>query len=158
MCETHNTIWRTPVCARNKKFWEELICLFSLNPNKISSKSINRFKSCAHLSSLNVRHFGTVEATALSSMESRSSSMSSPPYKISSSCTNRFKSSAHLSTLNVSHFGMAEDARLKCGIEVYFDGVTFLQNFMKILRSVQKLLVEDTQTHTRTDTDKLVIW
>jgi hypothetical protein len=40
------------------------------SPYKISSKSTNLFKPCAHLRSLNVRHFGTVEATRLSRMES----------------------------------------------------------------------------------------
>jgi hypothetical protein len=37
----------------------------SSSPCKISSKSTNRFKSCAHLRSLNVRHFWMAEATRL---------------------------------------------------------------------------------------------
>jgi hypothetical protein len=45
-----------------------------------------------------------VEATGLSSTESRSSSMSSYSYKISSKSTNRLKSYAHLRSLNVRHF------------------------------------------------------
>jgi hypothetical protein len=65
------------------KFWEELVCVLSLHPYKLSSKSTNWFKSCTHLRSLNVHHFGMVEATALNSMELRSSSMTSPAYHIS---------------------------------------------------------------------------
>jgi hypothetical protein len=55
-----------------------------LPQHEISSKSTNRFKSCTHLKSLNVRYYGIVEATRLKNMASRSSSISSPPYKISS--------------------------------------------------------------------------
>jgi hypothetical protein len=46
----------------------------------------------APLRSFNVRHFEMVEATGFTSMEPRSSSMSSPPYKIYSKSTERFKS------------------------------------------------------------------
>jgi hypothetical protein len=42
-----------------------------LPPYKISSKSNNQFKICTHVSSLNVRHFGMVEATGLIAMQSR---------------------------------------------------------------------------------------
>jgi hypothetical protein len=51
-------------------------------PYKISSNSTNRFKSFNHLISLDVGHFGMVEATVLNSMNSKSSSMSSAPYSI----------------------------------------------------------------------------
>jgi hypothetical protein len=77
-------------------------------PNKITSKSTSRFKSCVYLIGLNVRHLGIVEASRLSNTESRSPSMSSFPYKISSKSTNRFKSSTHLRSLNVRHFGVVE--------------------------------------------------
>jgi hypothetical protein len=60
------------------------------------------------LRSLNVRHFEMVEDTGLSSMESRSLSMSSSPYKISSKSINRFKSSAHLRSLNARQIEMIE--------------------------------------------------
>jgi hypothetical protein len=39
------------------------------SPYKYSNKSTNRFKSCAHLKSLNVCHFGMVETTALDRVE-----------------------------------------------------------------------------------------
>jgi hypothetical protein len=73
---------------------------------------------CNQLRSLNVRHFGMVEATALNSKESRSYSMSSPPYKISSKATNRFKAikgilCTHFRSLNVRNFGMAKAKRLE---------------------------------------------
>jgi hypothetical protein len=75
----------------------------------MSSKFTSQLKSCTHLRSLNVRHFGMVEATGLSSsMESRPYSMSSPLYIISSKSTSRFKSCSHHSNLNVRHFGMVE--------------------------------------------------
>jgi hypothetical protein len=55
-----------------------------------------------------------VEATGFSSIESRSSSMSSRPYNISSKSTKLFKSyCTHLRSLNVRHFGMAKATRLK---------------------------------------------
>jgi ribosomal protein S10 len=75
-----------------------------LPPYKISSKSTNQFKIYAHLRRLNVCHFGMVEATRLSSMDS----MSSPPYKIESKSTNQFKSCTHHRSLDVCHFGMVE--------------------------------------------------
>jgi hypothetical protein len=60
----------------NKNFWEELICPLSLhkltvnNYNTITSiqnflQIDYRFKSCTHLRSLNVRHFGMAETTRL---------------------------------------------------------------------------------------------
>jgi hypothetical protein len=49
-----------------------------------------------------------VEAMRISSMESMSSSTSSPPYKISSKSTNEFKSCTHQRSLNVRHFEMVE--------------------------------------------------
>jgi hypothetical protein len=59
-----------------------------------------------------------VEATGFNTMETKSSSMSSPPYKISSKSTKRLKRFkvfpyTHLRSLNVRHFGMAEAIRLK---------------------------------------------
>jgi hypothetical protein len=54
---------------------------------KISSKSISLFKSWTHLSSLNVRYFGMVEAMGLYIMDSKSPSMPSLPYIISPSPT-----------------------------------------------------------------------
>jgi hypothetical protein len=59
-----------------------------------------------------------VEATGFNSMESRSSSMSSPPYNISSKSTKLFKVIkvflyTHLRSLNARHFGMAQATRLK---------------------------------------------
>jgi hypothetical protein len=54
---------------------------------------------------------------------------------------------------------MAEATRFKkCDVEVTLNGSTCLPNFTKIHRSVQKLLVADTQTHTHTHTGRLVIW
>jgi hypothetical protein len=50
----------------------------AMTPYKISSKCTNQFKICAQLKNLNVRNFEMVEATTLSSMESRSTSVSSP--------------------------------------------------------------------------------
>jgi hypothetical protein len=41
---------------------------------------------------------------------------------------------------------MTEATRLKCGVEVIFNGITSLPNLVKIHRSVQKLLVGDTHT------------
>jgi hypothetical protein len=61
---------------------------------KILSKSPNQFKSSLNLRSLNVRHFETVKAMVLNSMESRSSSTSSSSYKISSKSKNRLKVAA----------------------------------------------------------------
>jgi hypothetical protein len=58
---------------------------------KISTKSTDRFKSRAHLRSLNVRHFEMVE-TGFNSMEPKLSSMLLPPYKISYKSTKHFKS------------------------------------------------------------------
>jgi hypothetical protein len=87
-------------------------------PYQISFNPTNLFKSFTHLRSLNI-HFEMVEAMGLSSIQSRSSSMSSPPYKISSKSINRFKSykgfllCTHLRSLNISHFGMAEATGLK---------------------------------------------
>jgi hypothetical protein len=83
-------------------------------PYKIASKSTNRFKSCTHLRSLNARNFGMVEATRLSSTDSRSPSMSSSPYKISSKSTNWFKSCAYLRTLNVLYFETVEGTGCNC--------------------------------------------
>jgi hypothetical protein len=58
----------------------------------------------------------------------------------------------HLRSLNVRHFGIAEATRLKkFDLEVTLNGSTFLPNVTKIHRSVQKLLVGDTQTDTYTD-------
>jgi hypothetical protein len=87
-------------------------------PYKMSSKSTNRFKSCIHLRSLNIRHFGMVEATA---MNSRSRCYlqchqflrrfhPNPP--IDSKVITGFLYT-HLRSLNVRHFGMAEDTRFK---------------------------------------------
>jgi hypothetical protein len=59
---------------------------------KISSKSTYHLKICTHLRSLNVCHFGMVEAKGLKKVASRSSSFSSPPYNISFKSTNRLKS------------------------------------------------------------------
>jgi hypothetical protein len=116
-------------------------------PYKISSSSTNRFRSYTHRRNLNIRHFGTVEATALNSIESRSSSMLSPHTRlhpnspIGSKVIKEFLCT-HLRGLNVRHFGMAEATRLnKCGVEVIFNGINSLPNFMKIHRQVQKLLV-----------------
>jgi hypothetical protein len=87
-------------------------------PYKISSKSTNLFKICTYLGSLNVRHFGKVEATVLNGMESMSSSMSSshtrvhPNPPIGSKVIKGFLCT-HLKSLNVRHFGMAEGMRLK---------------------------------------------
>jgi hypothetical protein len=119
---------------------------------KISSKSTNRFKSCAHLRSLNVRYFEMVEFIWFNSMESRSSSMSSPPYKTSSKSTKFIYT--HLRRLNVRHFEMAETTRLKMWNRGHLNGSTCLPNFTKIHRSFQKLLVGDIQTdrHTHTHT------
>jgi hypothetical protein len=79
------------------------------------SKFTDRFKSSTHLISLNVRHFGMVEATGLiiCSRGNIQCHHPPPPYNISSNYTNRFKSCAHLRWLNVRHFGMAEATRLK---------------------------------------------
>jgi hypothetical protein len=50
---------------------------------------------------------------------------------------------------------MAEATRLKkYGIEVIFNSIIYLPNFMKIHRSVQKLLVGHTHTHTHTHTER----
>jgi hypothetical protein len=54
-----------------------------------------------------------IEATRISSMESMSSSTSSPPCNISSKSTCLFKSSTHLRSLNVRHFRMTENTRIK---------------------------------------------
>jgi hypothetical protein len=69
-----------------------------------------------------------------------------PPYKISSKSTNRLKFvrgflCTHLRSWYVSHFGIVEATGLKkCGVEVTFNGITRLPNFMKIHWSVKKLL------------------
>jgi hypothetical protein len=61
-----------------------------------------------------------VEATALNSMELRSSSMSSPPYKILCHLNPHIGSKVikgflctHVRSLNVLHIGMAEATRIK---------------------------------------------
>jgi hypothetical protein len=87
-------------------------------PYKISSKSTNRFKSCTNLRSLNVHHFGMLQATALNSTKLKSSSMSSPPYKTSSKSTTWFRSYSGVSShppqkLNVLHIGRDEATILK---------------------------------------------
>jgi hypothetical protein len=68
------------------------VILMPLKQYKISYKSTNPLKSCIHLRSLNVCHYGTVEATRLKNMASRPPSVSSPPYIISSKSTTLFKS------------------------------------------------------------------
>jgi hypothetical protein len=51
----------------------------------------------------------------------------------------------HLRSLIVRHFGTVEAMKLKkSGVEVIFNGITCVQNFMEIHRCVQKLLVGDT--------------
>jgi hypothetical protein len=92
------------------------------------------------------------KATALNSMESRSlqshrlHTRFHPNPPIGSKVIKGLLCT-HLRSLNVHHFGIVEATRLKkCGIEVIFNGITCLPNFMKIHRSVQKLLVGDTQT------------
>jgi hypothetical protein len=59
-----------------------------------------------------------VEATALNSMESRSSSMSSPPFHPNPPVGSKvikggFFFCIHLRSLNIRHFGVAEATRLK---------------------------------------------
>jgi hypothetical protein len=78
--------------------------------------------------------------------------MPSPPYKISykspigSTVTKVFLYTYHR-YLNIHHFRMAEAMGLKkCGVKVTFNGITCIQNFMRIHQSVKKLFVEDTQT------------
>jgi hypothetical protein len=132
------------------------------HPYKISFKSTNRFKSCAHHRSLNVRYFGMVKATGLSSMESRSPSISSSPHKISSKSTNPFKSNTHLRSLNVRHFGMTEATRLKmrrrCQLEWQYLPTKFHENppiDSKIICGGHRQT--DRQTHTHTHKDRVVI-
>jgi hypothetical protein len=96
-----------------------------------------------------------VEATALNSMESRSSSMSSPPYKISSKSTNRFRFIkefifTHLRSLNVRHFGMAEATRLR-NVASRSSSVGS-PAYQISWKSVQKLIVGDAHTHTQRHT------
>jgi hypothetical protein len=70
-------------------------------------------------------------------------------YKISWSHVEWCKFFIHLRSLNVRYFGMVEDTGLKSnGIEVTFNGMTSLLNFIKISQLVQKLLGG---THRQTD-------
>jgi hypothetical protein len=57
--------------------------LMPLSPHKVPSKSTNRFKSLSHNRSLNVRHYGIVEAARLKNVASRSSSTALPAYQMS---------------------------------------------------------------------------
>jgi hypothetical protein len=87
-------------------------------PYKILSKSTNHFHSCTHLRSLNVRHFGVVEAMALK-VWSRGHlqchhllTRFHPNLPIGSEVIKEFLC-IHLRSLNARHFGMAEATRLK---------------------------------------------
>jgi hypothetical protein len=74
--------------------------------------------------------FWNVKGTGLQNMASRSFSMASPPYKISSESTNQFKKCTHLRSLNIRHFVV---------IDVTFNIITSVQNFIQIHQSVEKL-------------------
>jgi hypothetical protein len=74
-------------------------------PYKLSSKSTNWFRSCAHLTNLNVHHFGMDEPTVISK--------SSAQREIPSKSTNLFKSCAHLRNLNVCQIEMVKAKRLR---------------------------------------------
>jgi hypothetical protein len=73
-------------------------------------------------------------------------------YKISWSYVDWYKFCFHLRSLNVRHFGMVEHYGItKFGVEVTFNSMTSLMNFIKIYQLVQKVLGMDTQTDGQTD-------
>jgi hypothetical protein len=62
-------------------------------------------------------------------------------HKISCSHADWCKFCIHLRRLNVRHFGMVKGTGVKkYGVEVTFNGMTYLLNFIKIYKLVQKLL------------------
>jgi hypothetical protein len=110
---------------------------------------------------LKVRHFGVIDI-AFNVITS---------YKISSKSTNRFKvpeGVLHTHTHTHTHTPQKFKRRpfwngwsyqiKKCGIEVTFTATTCPPNFTKIHRSVQKLLVGDTQTGWWFDKPNFIFW
>jgi hypothetical protein len=132
-------------------------------PYKISSKSTNRFKSCAHLRNLNVLHFETVEATGFNTIESMSLLMSSPPYKMSSKSTERFKSYYGIylhppQKFKRPHLGIAEATRLKMCYRSYLERQFLPVKFHINPPLGSKVIIwGPTDRHIHTQTDRLVI-
>jgi hypothetical protein len=71
----------------------------------------------------------------LKSVASRSSR-----HKISYKSTHRFKIYTHLRNLNVGHVGMVQGRGLNVyGVEITLSVIAYIQNFIQIQKSVQKL-------------------
>jgi hypothetical protein len=110
----------------------------------IGSKVVKGFL-CTYLRCFNVRHFGMAEATRLNICHRGYLQLyhvspkfhESPP--IGSKVVKGFLCT-HLRCFNVRHFGMAEATRLKFAIEVIFNCITCLPNFMRVHLLVQNLL------------------
>jgi hypothetical protein len=156
----------------NKKFWEEQYAYFpyiSLQqkcsmlspPYKISSKS-SQFKSCTHLRSLNVGHFGMVEAMALNiwswgHLQCHHLHTRFHPNPLIGSKVIKGFLCTHLRSLNVRHFGMAAATRLKnlaSGSSQWHHLPTKFHESPPIGSKV----ISGGHTDTHMQTDRLVIW
>jgi hypothetical protein len=83
-----------------------------LSQHRISSKATNRFIRCTHLRSLNVHHYGIVEANEIKVYDIEVA------FNVITSIQNLIQIQEsvqklhHLRTLNVRHFGMVEATAL----------------------------------------------